>query len=153
MKTNRNLLLRVRYKILRDAGYSSYEANKMKYRNEIGLKEDLLFRNGKVKKSGYNKALKNISQVTTIDNWFKNVNKVTKENNPSTLSEWGYITNRHPYKTQTARSAKVLQRKHNFSNKQSYYFLYLMYEGKKGYKEILNTLAIDPLFEIYRRDL
>lgn len=148
MKTNRNPLLRVRYKILREAGFSSYEANKMKYRNEVGLRDDLLFKSGKVKKSVFEKQVKVFSTENQIDKWG---NKVRVVENNSLLTAWGYITKHKPYNDITARTAKILQKKHKFTNKQAYYFLYYMRENGMRYRDVMQDLAVDPLFESYRR--
>ena len=151
---DRKLLLRTRYNILRHAGYSSKVANKLKFRKIKG-EEKLFFKSGKLKVTKKKELIKTISGrdllgiENEINEWKERSKKVT---NNSLLSDWGHLTQHKPHDDNTAKAVKTLMNKHNFTNKQSYYFLYLMYDNNLTYQEVFKIHLVDEKFEIYRKE-
>ena len=143
----RNELLKIRYQILRDLGYSSKEASKL--RNQTKSYE-IEIKNVKIDKKT-KQVIKSKNYKTTLKNQKINefVFKAQDVKNDTTYTKWGMLTQDKRYKDDTARVVKRLERQHKISNNQAYYMLYFMTRNNISYKQARLQLLSNKEFEMY----
>lgn len=151
-KLSKAEIYKIRYHIYRKAGYSPTEARKMRSR-KLDL-EDLRLESGKVPyhHKTFKKLVGYIDYGKKIDNFRDYYNsKVVGDNNDTTYSPWGAITHDKRYKDRTARIVKELQARHNLSNNQGYYMLYMMTTHGMSYSTAVSELLSSEKFETYKQ--
>jgi hypothetical protein len=139
---SKNEIRRIRYALLREAGYSPQEASRLRSR-PIDVRDIELDRNGKIKK-GLNYKRKSISIVVDLDvNYFRGL-----ENN-TVYSQFGMITQDKRYKDKTMKVVHAIQRDTGANEKQSFYLLWFMFESGMSYEEAKRELLSSKKWEIY----
>lgn len=160
MKLTRNERLKIRYQLLRKAGYSAKEANKLKHLgSKRGVDVKSLKINPKtkqvVKNQSYHKIVKELKVVSKVDQVGKiydNYNqRVQALENDTILTKWGMLTHDERYKDDVAKHADRLQKQFNWDNDQAYFFLYFMTENNMSFKETYQTLTAREDFEQYQK--
>ncbi len=144
IKDNRskNEIRRIRYALLREAGYSPKEASRLRSK-PIDVRNIQLDKNGKIKK-GLNYKRKSISIGVDLDvNYFKGL-----ENN-TVYSQFGMITQDKRYKDKTMKVVQAIQRDTGANEKQSFYLLWFMFESGMSYEEAKRELLSSKKWEIY----
>ena len=146
-RKERNEILRIRYQLYRDMGYSSKVASKLRGKSLDVTPLKTSKKTGKVIKG---KAYKNI-RSTLIGP--KDVNRFVDNartiKNDTTYSRWGMLTQDPRYRDNTAKQVKALQYEHNLTTNQSYYFLHYMTVNNVSYKLAKKELLSSKEFEIY----
>jgi hypothetical protein len=139
---SKNEIRRIRYALLREAGYSPKEASRLRSR-PIDVRDIELDRNGKIKK-GLNYKRKSISIVVDLDvNYFRGL-----ENN-TVYSQFGMITQDKRYKDKTMKVVQSIQKDTGCNEKQSFYLLWFMFESGMSYEEAKRELLSSKKWEIY----
>ena len=144
IKDNRSMneIRRIRYALLREAGYSPQEASRLRSK-PIDVRNIELDERGKVKK-GLNYKRKSRSIVVDLDvNYFKRL-----ENN-TVYSQFGMITQDKRYKDRTMKVVQAIQRDTGANEKQSFYLLWFMFESGMSYEEAKRELLSSQKWEIY----
>lgn len=144
IKDNRskNEIRRIRYALLREAGYSPQEASRLRSK-PIDVRDIELDKNGKIKK-GSNYKRKSRSICVDLDvNYFKRL-----ENN-TVYSQFGMITQDKRYKDKTMKVVQAIQRDTGANEKQSFYLLWFMIESGMSYEEAKRELLSSRQWEIY----
>lgn len=134
-------ILKIRYAILRDIGYTAKEASKLRNRSlDIG---NVKVKEGKVvKKNNYKNQVKEVRQGQ-----FVTFAKTVK--NDTTLSNWGLLNQDERYRHQTTEYINFVRRDLNITSDQAYYFVYTMLQTGMTYKETKKELLANKEFEIY----
>lgn len=146
----RNERARIRYQLLRDAGYSVAEARQYRYRNDFDiskLKTDP--DTGKVVK---NTRYKEVSRGVRIN---ETMNRLRRVPNPTVFTQHGYLTNKNiksnvEYRDEYTKLVKSIQRKNKLSNDQAYYFAHFMLQSGYSYERTRKELLGKADFEMYR---
>lgn len=144
IKDNRskNEIRRIRYALLREAGYSPQEASRLRSK-PIDVRNIELDERGKVKK-GLNYKRKSRSIGVDLDvNYFMGL-----ENN-TVYSQFGMITQDKRYKDKTMKVVHAIQRDTGANEKQSFYLLWFMFESGMSYEEAKRELLSSKKWEIY----
>lgn len=144
IKDNRskNEIRRIRYALLREAGYSPQEASRLRSK-PIDVRDIQLDENGKIKK-GLNYKRKTRSIVVDLDvNYFKGL-----ENN-TVYSQFGMITQDKRYKDRTMKVVQAIQHDTGCNEKQSFYLLWFMIESGMSYEDAKRELLSSKKWEIY----
>lgn len=144
IKDNRskNEIRRIRYAVLREAGYTPQEASRLRSK-AIDVRNIELDKNGKIKK-GLN--YKRKSRVVGVDldyDYFKKIE------NDTVYSQFGMITQDKRYKDRTMRTVQAIQRDIDCNEKQSFYLLWFMIESGMSYEEAKRELLSSKKWELY----
>jgi DhnA family fructose-bisphosphate aldolase class Ia len=81
-----------------------------------------------------------------IENW---IDTALSVKNDTVFSRWGMLTQDKRYNDDTENLVKQLSLKHNLSNDQAHYFLYMMVENNLTYEEAKEQLLSNKEFEDY----
>lgn len=156
-RETRNREGKIRYQLLRDAGYTAKEARSMRYnKSEFDIEGIKVHRSGKVNKDAqYNK-------VKRIVNFNDRINALRKIDNPSAFTKHGYLTNRPKdpkldtpeYKRQRSEYydlARAIMKRDGLTNDQAWYFLNFMIQNNYTYEQTRRELLGNEDFEKYRQ--
>ena len=144
IKDNRstNEIRRIRYAVLREAGYTPKEASRLRSK-PIDVRNIQLDKDGNVKR-GLN--FKRKSRVVGIDldyDYFK------KLENDTVYSRFGMITQDKRYKDRVMRTVQAIQTDTDCNEKQSFYLLWFMIESDMSYEEAKRELLGSKKWEMY----
>ena len=140
---------KIRYQVLKDIGYSVSEARFFRSRKLLDVSMfQLNKKTGKVVKGKvYKKIIDTYPNPKTMaDNFVKYAWEVDMDR---TKSRWGMLTHDKRYRDKTAYTAKFLEKRHEISTDQSYYFLYIMTKYKMSYTDAQTELLSSRDFEEY----
>ncbi len=144
IKDNRskNEIRRIRYALLREAGYSPKEASRLRSR-AIDVRNIQLDKNGKIKKGlNYKRKTREVGVDLGV-NYFRGL-----ENN-TVYSQFGMITQDKRYKDRTMKVVHAIQLDTGANEKQSFYLLWFMFESGMSYEEAKRELLSSKKWEIY----
>ncbi len=150
IKHTRNERARIRYQLLRDAGYSVAEAQRYRYRNDFDISKIKVDSDtGKVIK---NTRYKEVSRGVRIN---ETMNRLRRVPNPTVFTQHGYLTNKNiksnvEYRDEYTKLVKSIQRKNKLSNDQAYYFAHFMLQSGYSYEQTRKQLLGKADFEMYR---
>ena len=139
---SKNEIRRIRYALLREAGYSPQEASRLRSK-PIDVRNIQLDENGKIKK-GLNYKRKSRSIGIDLD-----VNYFNGLENDTVYSQFGMITQDKRYKDRTMKVVHAIQRDTGCNEKQSFYLLWFMIESGMSYEEAKRELLSSKKWEIY----
>ena len=144
IKDNRstNEIRRIRYAVLREAGYTPQEASRLRSK-AIDVRNIELDENGKIKK-GLN--YKRKSRVVGVD---LGVDYFNQLENDTVYSRFGMITQDKRYKDRTTQVAHAIQLDIDCNEKQSFYLLWFMIESGMSYEEAKRELLSSKKWELY----
>ena len=144
IKDNRskNEIRRIRYALLREAGYSPQEASRLRSK-PIDVRNIELDERGKVKK-GLNYKRKSRSIGVDLDiNYFRGLE------NDTVYSQFGMITQDKRYKDRTMKVVRAIQHDTGANEKQSFYLLWFMIESGMSYEAAKRELLSSKQWELY----
>lgn len=163
-KALRNELLKSRYKILRDLGFTSTEARKLRKQTktlDFDTKNAYSKKTGKVKKTKKIKKVLEMSEGIKINNKFEEYKKKTANvtgDNDTVLSDWGYMTAAKIkkgdekgkfYKNENLKMVKSIKKDMKLNNDQAFYMLWYMRKYKVNYLQAKEDMVSDEYFNIY----
>ena len=139
---SKNEIRRIRYALLREAGYSPQEASRLRSK-PIDVRNIELDENGKVKKGlNYKRKSRSIGVDLGVA-YFKGL-----ENN-TVYSQFGMITQDKRYKDRTMKVVHAIQIDTGCNEKQSFYLLWFMFESGMSYEAAKRELLSSKKWEIY----
>ena len=144
IKDNRskNEILRIRYAVLREAGYTPKEASRLRSK-PIDVRNIQLDKNGKIKKGlNYKRKTREVSVDLGVD-YFKGLE------NDTVYSHLGMITQDKRYKDRTMKVVRAIQTDTGANEKQSFYLLWFMIESGMTYEEAKRELLSSKQWELY----
>lgn len=141
-RVKKSEVYRKRYQVYIDLGYTPEEARKLRSR-KLNVNEIDIDKNGKVKK---NKKYKELKKELQIDAY---KNKAWSVDNETVFTRWGMLTKDDRYKDDTEKMVKYLMLKHDLSNDQAHYMLYMIVTTDMNYKEAQVQLLSKREFEMY----
>lgn len=144
IKDNRSMneIRRIRYALLREAGYTPQEASRLRSK-AIDVRNIKLDENGKVKK-GLN--YKRKTREVGVD---LGVNYLGGLENDTVYSQFGMITQDKRYKDRTMKVVRAIQHDTGANEKQSFYLLWFMMESGMSYEEAKRELLSSKQWELY----
>lgn len=155
---NKALLYKIRYNLLREAGFSPSEARKMRtWGSKRGVNIDFVKydkRTGKIKynREYYNEVnkLKNVRiSKTMLQSFLDNANSI---DNDTIYTHWGLLTHDERYRDNTSKLASQLQKTYGWNNDQSYYFIYNAFENGLDFDSNYKELTSSEGFEMYKKN-
>ncbi len=144
IKDNRstNEIRRIRYAVLREAGYTPQEASRLRSKS-IDVRNIQLDKNGKIKKGlNYKRKTREVSVDLGAD-YFKGLE------NDTVYSQFGMITQDKRYKDRTMKVVHAIQKDTGANEKQSFYLLWFMIESGMSYEEAKRELLSSKKWELY----
>lgn len=156
-REERNREAKIRYNLLRDAGYSVAEAKSLRY-----TKTTFDVTGIRVKKSGRVEKGKNYQSVKRIVTFNDRINVLRCLENPSAFTKHGFLTNRpkdpkldtREYKQardEYYEMAMAVKKRDNLSNDQAWYFMNFMIQNNYTYEQTRKELLGNEDFERYRQ--
>lgn len=157
LKLQRNKEAKIRYQLLRDAGYSVKEAQARRYsKSDLDISGIQVSKAGKVRKGRHYHEVRRVVDLT------ERINVIRAIENPSTFTKHGYLTNKpkDPSKDTPAYKharqeyydmAMAIKKRDKLSNDQAWYFLNFMLQNNYTYEKTRRELLGSEQFEMYRK--
>lgn len=146
-KQNRNEILRIRYQMLREAGYTASEARKLRKQKldvtEVKMKDGKIVKNKK-----YQQTLKTLKVENKYNNYNQEMNKVK---NDTVYSRWGMLTQDKRYKNKTAEVVQFIKKDMKLKDDQAYYMMWFMHTNNLTYRQTKEQMMTDSNFEKYQK--
>lgn len=147
IKRSRNETARIRYQMLREAGYTVDEARKLRYQkldvSDVKIKDGNIIKNRK-----YQQILKTLKVENKYSNYNQEMNKVK---NDTVYSRWGMLTQDKRYKNKTAEVVQFIKKDMKLKDDQAYYVLWFMHTNNLSYRQTKEQFKTDKNFERYRK--
>lgn len=144
IKDNRSIneIRRIRYAVLREAGYTPAEASRLRSK-PIDVRNIQLDKNGKIKRGlNYKRKTREVSVDLGAD-YLKGLE------NDTVYSQFGMITQDKRYKDRTVKVVRAIQHDTGANEKQSFYLLWFMIESGMTYEEAKRELLSSKQWELY----
>lgn len=169
-KAARKELLKARYKILRDLGFTVEEARKVRKQTKAHVfdtKNAYNKKTGKVKKTKKIKKVIEFVNVARVENNYEVFKKNVKYkgnmndmeiNTDTTLSGWGYLTRGklkkkdvegRYYKNETLKLVKSIKKDMKINTDQSFYMTWYMLKYNISYQQAKEDMISDEYFNLY----
>ena len=146
-KQNRNEILRIRYQMLREAGYSASEARKLRKQkldvSGVKIKDGEI-----VKNKQYKQTLKTLKVEKKYNTYNDEMNKVK---NDTVYSRWGMLTQDKRYKNKTAEVVQFIKKDMKLKDDQAYYVMWFMHTNNLTYRQTKEQMMTDSNFEKYQK--
>ena len=147
IKRSRNEVAKIRYQMLREAGYTVDEARKLRYQkldvSDVKIKDKKIVKNRK-----YQQILKTLK----VENKYSNYNQeMIKVKNDTVYSRWGMLTQDKRYKNKTAEVVQFIKKDMKIKDDQAYYVMWFMHTNNLSYRQTKEQLMTDSNFEKYRK--
>ena len=147
-KKTRNEVLKERYRILREAGYSSKEARLLRNRfmdvSTIKTKKD-----GTLVKNRVYYGL--VSENKVVRNYTDYNDKMITVVNDTTMERWGMLTRDKRYRNRTAQLVRLIKKDLKINDNAAYFVAYYMHKNQLDYKEVKEQMKVDKNFEMYQK--
>jgi len=167
-------VLKIRYQILRELGFSSKKASKYRKRSlDVSkvtiIEEEIRDKKGNVKivkniqkDDAYYEAMAEASEKyfqkwsqqdikDIVENYQKYFRSVIKKKNDSLLTDWGFATRYEPYRSYTFRTVSMIMKRLNFNRKQAIFFLYYATQLDQPFEVVYREATSTQEFEIYKK--